>query len=53
MHSEEQRAEWRAHNQRRRKRARKFGICTTCLSRQAEKDSTSCSTCKERRRGKS
>jgi hypothetical protein len=49
MHSEQQRAEWRAYNRRRRASAKKFGICSTCLSRSAEPGRAACRVCRHKR----
>jgi hypothetical protein len=54
MHSPQQRAAWRAHNQQRRAAAAKAGICSTCLAREVEHGKAQCAVCrakaKERRR---
>lgn len=49
MHSEAQRAEWRAHNRRRRAAAAKAGICSTCLAREHEPGYKQCRVCRQKR----
>lgn len=49
MHSEQQRAEWRTYNRRRRASAKKFGICSRCLSRSAEPGRSACRVCRQKR----
>jgi hypothetical protein len=49
MHSDQQRAAWRTYNRRRRASAKKFGICSTCLSRSAERGRAACRVCRQKR----
>lgn len=45
MHSDAQRQEWRAYNQRRRKWARIKGMCSRCLAREKAPGVSTCKEC--------
>lgn len=49
MHDAATRAEWRAHNERRRAAAKKAGICSTCLAREVAKGKSQCPVCRAKR----
>lgn len=50
MADDVQRAAWRRYNQRRRERAAKAGICSTCLARPYEPGYKQCRLCRRKRR---